>query len=285
MSILSIVRGVVNLSLLFWSVCGIYIIGWLFCGLSFFKNHPKVHYWGERLLFLGFCGQMFFIVTSYVELGDFLFGTLSGLLLFLSLLLILIYFILDFYFPNPIFEIVFPPLTVFFLILSILVSDLAIISQEFLSKSPVFGRFVLFTHASCSMLAYLLFGVACLTSIFFLFQEKQIKNKTLLLRSVKVPSLGFLDLLTYKVIASGFIFLTVGLLVGINMKIVATGGHQYLSLRQILPLATWGIFALFLVDRSIRGMRGRISAIWAIIGFTAAATSFVYEISLLVHRQ
>lgn len=274
-----------NFTLLYWSLCGIYLTGWILCCLSFFKNQQKIHLWGERFLFWGLCAQLFVIVASYIELEGFLFDTLSGLLLFLSLLLILIYFILDFYFPNQIFEIIFPPLVIFFLILSNLVSDQAIISQDFLDKSPVFGKFILYIHASCSMIGYLLFGVACLTSIFFLHQEKQIKNKTLLLPDVKVPSLGFLDSLNHKIITAGFLFLTVGLLLGINMKIISSGGLPQISLRQILPLTTWSLYALFLIDRSISGLRGKITAIWAVIGFATAVTSFVYEISILIAKR
>ncbi|MCP4751434.1 MAG: cytochrome c biogenesis protein CcsA [Proteobacteria bacterium] len=271
-------------TILFLSLCGIYLIGWLFCCVNFFRNQPGVRSWGERLLFLGLCTQLFFIVASYIELGDFLFDSLSGLFLFLSLLLILTYFILNFYFPNQIFKIIFPPLTIFFLLVSILISDQVIIAQGFLDKSPVFGKFVLYVHASCSMLGYLLFGVACLASIFFLYQDKQIKNKTLLLRNVKIPSLGFLDSLNYKVITAGFLFLTVGLLLGVIMKTISTEGAPQISMRQILPFSTWGLYAFFLIDRSISGLRGKATAVWAIVGFAAAVTSFVYEISLLIQQ-
>jgi ABC-type uncharacterized transport system permease subunit len=275
----------VNFTILFWGLFGVYATGWLFCVLSFFRNMDKVRVWGERILFFGLFFQIFIIVVTYIQLEGFLFDSLSGLLLFLSLLMIVIYFILNRYFSNQIFAIVFPPVTLFFLALSILVSDQAIIAKAFLDKSPVFGRYFLYIHASFSMIGYLLFGVACLTSIFFMYQEKQIKNKTLLLKKVRVPSLGFLDALNYKVITAGFIFLTIGLLVGINMKIVSAGGFPETSLRQVLPIVTWAIYAFFLVDRFINGLRGQITAIWSIMGFLAAVVSFIYEISFLIEKR
>ena len=274
-----------NFTLLFWGLFAVYAVGWLLCVLSFFRNLDRIRLWGERFLILGLSLQIFIIIATYVNLEGFLFDSLSGLLLFLSLLMILIYYILNYYFTNQIFAIVFPPITLFFLALSILVSDQAIIAKAFLDKSPVFGRYFLYLHASCSMLGYLLFGVACLTSIFFLHQEKQIKNKTLMLERVKVPSLGFLDALNFKVITAGFIFLTIGLLVGINMKIVSSGGFPETSLRQILPIITWAIYAFFLVDRFINGLRGKITAIWSIMGFMAAVISFIYEISFLIEKR
>ncbi|PCI24728.1 MAG: hypothetical protein COB67_11320 [SAR324 cluster bacterium] len=267
----------------FWLLCGLYACGWFFCCLSFFKNQANFHTLGERVLFLGLGIHLFFIVSSYIEIGDFSFTSLSGLFLFGSLLVILIYFILDFYFPNEIFEIIFPPLTIFFLMLSILIADQSIGTHAFLEKSPVFGKFVLYIHGSFTMLGYLLFGVGCLTSIFFLYQEKQIKNKTFHLGDGKVPSLGFLDALNYKVIAVGFLFLTIGILVGIAMRVIAHEGHPEVSLRQILPITAWGVYAFFLLDRSVKGLRGKVTAIWSIVGFLCAASSFVYEMFAIVN--
>jgi len=264
-----------------------YFLGWVLCCLSYFQIEQRVKVWGERLLILGVAVQLVFIVASYTVMDTLLFNSLSGLLMFLSLLLILVLFILNFYFPDQIFELVLTPLAIFFLILSVLISDLPIISQEFLDRSTLFGRSLLIAHGSLSMLGYLLFGVACLASIFFLYQEKRIKNKTLLLQKVKVPSLGFLDTIIFKMVIAGFLFLTVGLLLGINMSVSANEGvpRLSLSLRQLLPVFTWSVYSILLISRSIIGIRGRNSAIWSIIGFLVAVISFVYEISLLTQQN
>ncbi len=274
-----------NFIVLYWIVFGIYCTGWLTCCLSFFSNDKYGAAWGERLLFLGLAVQLVFIGVGYFTSGAFLFESLSGLFLFLSFFTILIFAILDLKFPNQIFKIIFPPVAIFFLILSITISDQVIVARQFLDKSPVFGKFMLISHASFAMLGYLLFGVACLTSMFYLYQENKIKSKTLLLQNVKVPSLGFLDKLNYKVITVGFLFLSVGLLLGINMKIIATSGQVEISLRQGLPVATWLIYALFLIDRFINGLRGKITSLWAIAGFVTAVTSFAYEVYLLVQKS
>lgn len=273
------------LFIIFWTVCTIYLIGWLLSCLSFFSNDKYAKGWGERCLFAGLIVQLGYIVIDYIRLGNFLFDNLSGLFLFLSFFTILIFIILAIGYPNQIFRIIFPPVSIFFMILSITISDQSIIVQQFLTKSPVFGKLMLYMHASFAMLGYLLFGVACLTSMFFLYQENKIKSKKLALQNVKVPSLGFLDKLNYKVIAVGFLFLSVGLLLGINMKIIATGGELEITLRQILPIATWLIYAIFLIDRFITGLRGKITSLWAIAGFLTAIGSFTYEIYLLVQRS
>lgn len=270
--------------LLFWSVCSLYFIGWITNGITLFTNERIEKGWGERILLLGLFLQFIYIILDLITSGSFPLDSLSGLFLYLSFFTILIFFVVEFKFPNQIFKIVFPPVSLFFLVLSITISDQAIVAKAFLDKSPGFGNFMLFAHASCSMLGYLLFGVACLTSMFYLYQENKIKKKTLMLSNEKVPSLGFLDKMNYKVIAMGFLFLSVGILLGINMKIISTSGQIELSLRQLLPVTTWLIYALFLIDRFINGLRGKITSMWSIAGFLAAVTSFLYEVSLLIER-
>lgn len=274
-----------SFSLLFWVNVFVYTIGWIFCCISFFSNEKLFNRWGESVLRLGLVLQLILIILGYFRLGDVLFDTLSSLFLFLSFCTILIFVVIDIKFPNQIFKIIFPPVAMFFLVLSITISDQVIVAKEFLAASPVFGKTLLFVHASSSMLGYLLFGVACLTSMFFLYQENKIKSKKLHLQDLKVPSLGFLDKLNYKIIAVGFLLLSIGLLLGINMKVIVTSQQMQLSLRQLLPVATWLIYALFLMDRFINGLRGKITAMWSIVGFCMAVTSFTYEVYLLTQRS
>lgn len=271
--------------MLFWTACFLYCAGWLLCCLTFFTNERLVKGWGERTLLSGLIVQLAYVGTGFLTQGFFLFESLSGLFLILSLFTISIFVVLEYKYPNQIFKIVFPPVAIFFLILSMTLTDQSIVARQFLDNSPGFGIAMLVTHASCAMLGYLLFGVSCLTSMFFLYQEDKIKKKKLLLENVKVPSLGFLDKLNYKVVTIGFLFLSVGLLLGINMKVIASGGVLEFSLRQVLPVGTWLIFAVFLVDRFINGLRGKITAMWSIIGFITALASFAYEISLLLERS
>jgi ABC-type uncharacterized transport system permease subunit len=89
----------------------------------------------------------------------------------------------------------------------------------------------------------------------------------------------------FRMIIAGFLFLTVGLLLGNVMGIFTYHGGPRISLRQLLPLFTWAVYAILLISHSAVGIRGRNSAIWSIAGFLVAVVSFIYEISLLVSRS
>lgn len=272
-----------NLANLFWSTSGLYILGWFICNLSFFHIRKNWHKVGELALFTGLVLHVIYIGIQFFRPNSSTFLTTAGILLFASLLTIIIYFILDYLYRKEIFEIIFPPLTLFFLLLSSLIANQILLVPQFITLSPMVGKFMIFIHASFSLIGYLLFGVACLTSIFFLKLEQKIKNKTLSLQDIKVPSLGFLDRLNHRVITSGFLFLTVGLLVGITLNLIVKQGFTSINLRLIFPIVTWGFYAFILFDRSIRGLSGKYTATWSIIGFIAAAFSFVYEMIVLTN--
>ena len=226
--------------------------------------------------------HLVYVGVSFMRPEYFPFYTMAGFLLVLSVLVMIIYFYLDYLYCKEIFEIIFPPLTVFFLILSNLLIRRVVFDSRLVDGSTAVNKAMLFVHASSSMLGYLLFGVACLTSIFFLAQEKKIKTKKLLLAEVKMPSLGFLDRLNYRILSSGFLFSTIGLLVGVSMKLIVSGAYEGIALRQAIPFGTWLFYALFLIDRSIRGLQGKATAILAILGFSAALISFIYEMVVLM---
>ena len=272
-----------NLANLFWSTSGLYILGWFICNLSFFHIRKNLHKIGEFTLFMGLVLHVIYIGIQFFRPNSSPFTTIAGILLFTSLLTSTIYFILDYLYRKEIFEIIFPPLTLFFLLLSSLISNQTLLVPQFITVSPIAGKSMIYIHASFSLIGYLLFGVACLTSIFFLKLEQKIKNKTLLLQDIKVPSLGFLDRLNHRVITSGFLFLTIGLLMGITVNLIVKQGFTSINLRLIFPILTWGFYAFVLFDRSIRGLSGRFTATWSIIGFIAAAFSFIYEMIILTH--
>ena len=275
------IGSVVHSIILFWIVCCLYLLGWLLCAFSFFRDWARLHRSGEFILLSGLAVHLPYAGFRFFRPQFSPFYTVAGLLLVLSLLVAIVYFLLDYLYRKEIFEIVFPPLAVFFLILSNLPIHQSVVDSQFINESTNLYKAMLFSHAFCSMLGYLLFGVACFPSIFFLSQEKKIKTKRLLLADAKVPSLGFLDRLNHRILSSGFLFLSVGLLVGTGMKLTAGDGYEGVTLRQVIPFCTWLFYALFLFDRFLRGLQGKVTAIMAIFGFSAALLSFLYEMLVL----
>ncbi len=271
-----------NTTFLFRIICIFYLAGWWLCVISFFRDKKGFHRAGEFVLSSSLLVHLLYTGISFSQPEFSPFYTVAGILQVLSVLIMIIYLYLDYSYGKEIFELIFPPLTVFFLMLSNLLIHQTLVNLQFISDSTFMSKAMLFVHAFCSMLGYSLFGGACLASIFFLFQEKKIKTKKLHLTDANLPSLGFLDRLNYRMVSSGFLFLTIGLLMGVSMRLIVSGKYEGVTPRQLIPLMTWLFYALILFDRSVRGLRGKTTAIWAILGFSAALISFVYEMHVLI---
>src|SRR5476651_65296 len=77
-------------------------------------------------------------------------------------------------------------------------------------RGPLFG-----IHVSSLLFAYASFALACVIGITYVLLFKEIKAKHLGFFYARLPSLQVLDRMNHRAIAIGWIFLTVGLIVGV----------------------------------------------------------------------
>jgi cytochrome c-type biogenesis protein CcsB len=88
-------------------------------------------------------------------------------------------------------------------------------------------------------------------------------------------SLGRLDTLSYRLIALGFPFLTIGLTTGAVWANVAWGTYWGWDPKETWSLITWIIYALYLHLRLMKGWRGRKTAYLNIIAFLTVLFTFL----------
>lgn len=110
------------------------------------------------------------------------------------------------------------------------------------------------------------FGLACLLVAAILFGRRRIAEK--------LPSLELLDDLMYKSIAVGFAFFTIATVLGALWAAEAWGGYWSWDPKETWALIVWLNYAAWLHMRLMKGLRGVISAWWALIGL--AITSFAF---------
>lgn len=173
-----------------------------------------------------------------------------------------------------------PLFTIFVLGISAVLSSQNIPTIETIRDAPIVYQTTLIIHISTMIAGYILFGLSCFSSILFLYQEHQIKTKLVKLLVNQFPSLSTLDQISYRSVILGFLFLTVGLILGV----VLSDGLQ--SLRSIvrigITLLIWLLYAFFLVERYFKGSARRYSAIWSVAGFFLVLMSLFVEFSHLV---
>jgi cytochrome c-type biogenesis protein CcsB len=109
-------------------------------------------------------------------------------------------------------------------------------------------------------------GVAALIVAGILFARRRIAER--------LPSLEVLDDVMYKAIAVGFAFFTIATVLGALWAAEAWGGYWSWDPKETWALIVWLNYAAWLHMRLMKGLRGTVSAWWALVGL--AVTTFAF---------
>jgi len=140
-------------------------------------------------------------------------------------------------------------------------------------------------HLVISLLAYSLLSVAVLQSVMLGLQERALHRHQAggILRNL--PPLETMELLLFRMIAVGFVLLTLTLVSGIFFSETLFGKPLRFTHHIVLSLIAWAVFAALLWGHWRHGWRGRIAVRWTVIGFLLLllgyfGSKFVLEILL-----
>ena len=92
--------------------------------------------------------------------------------------------------------------------------------------------------------------------------------------AAKLPELPVLDDMMYKAIAVGFAFFTIATVLGALWAAEAWGGYWSWDPKETWALIVWLNYAAWLHMRLMKGLRGVVSAWWALVGL--AITTFAF---------
>src|SRR5213076_86750 len=146
-------------------------------------------------------------------------------------------------------------------------------------QGPLFG-----IHVSSLLFAYASFAIACVIGITYMLQFKEIKAKHLGFFYARLPSLLVLDRMNQRAIVIGWLFLTVGLIVGVvwaaQARAYAAGDPrvQAMSLRDpkiFVAILCWAVYSFELFAARRIGWGGRRAAYLSALGFLIVLFNFV----------
>jgi cytochrome c-type biogenesis protein CcsB len=110
------------------------------------------------------------------------------------------------------------------------------------------------------------FGIAALIVAGILWGRRRIAER--------LPSFEVLDDVMYKSIAVGFAFFTIATVLGALWAAEAWGGYWSWDPKETWALIVWLNYAAWLHMRLMKGLRGAVSAWWALVGL--AVTTFAF---------
>ncbi len=140
-------------------------------------------------------------------------------------------------------------------------------------------------HILISVLAYSLLSIAALQAILLAIQDHHLRNRHPGGFIRVLPPLQTMEILLFRMIAIGFVMLSLALLSGIIfLKDIFA---QHLAHKTILSIVAWLVFAVLLWGRQRYGWRGRIAIRYTLSGFVLLmlayfGTKMVFE--LVLHR-
>lgn len=91
----------------------------------------------------------------------------------------------------------------------------------------------------------------------------------------RLPAKKVLEEMTYKAIAIGFLFFTIATVLGALWAADAWGGYWSWDPKEVWALIVWLNYAAWLHMRLIKGWRGDILALWAVVGLLVTTFAFI----------
>lgn len=143
-----------------------------------------------------------------------------------------------------------------------------------LAPSPLF-----LAHIAVAFLAYALFTIAALHAGTMAILEKRLHDHSHAPDLPYLPPLLTLERLLFRIIAIGFILLTLALLSGMLFSEQLFGkpfsfGH-FTQHKTVFAILSWIIYAGLLWGRKIYGWRGRTAIWWSLTGFAMLVLAYI----------
>ena len=126
-------------------------------------------------------------------------------------------------------------------------------------------------HAAIAILAYGAFGLAFVTGVMYLVQERQLKSRKLGASFLLLPPIEQLDVINYRLVLLGFIMLTAGMIGGfVSYRIV---GH-WSAPKIAWVVVVWFLYGSLIAARWLWSVRGRRSALVSVLSFTFVLVAY-----------
>jgi len=139
-------------------------------------------------------------------------------------------------------------------------------------------------HIASLLFAYASFALAAMLGLTYVLQFKEIKKKQLGYLYTRLPSLHILDAMNSRAVVIGWLFLTIGVVVGVvwaaQARALSPGNVnlQEMSLddpKIFIAVLSWAVYSFQMVARRTLGWTGRRSAWLSALGFAIILLNFL----------
>ena len=255
----------------------LYVAAGVAYGVHFARRQPQVGRTATTLLLFAVLAHTFVIGMQTMEVRHVPFANFSSAISTFVWLLTLSYLYLELTTDER-------AMGVFILPIVIGLQAVAVIFPGVENNDPVLDSPWFWIHISSLLFAYASFALAGVLGLTYVLQFKEIKKKHLGFLYTRLPSLQILDVMNYRAVTVGWLFLTMGLVVGViwaaQARVAAPNDPNLQAMAlddpKILAAAlTWAIYSFAMFARRTMGWSGRRGAWLSAAGFVIVLLSFV----------
>ena len=162
---------------------------------------------------------------------------------------------------------------------------LPVINPGVENRDPVLDSPWFWVHVSSLLFAYASFALASVLGLTYMLQFKEIKKKHLGFFYSRLPSLQILDTMNSRAVTIGWVFLTVGVAVGViwaaQARAVAPDNENLQAMfspndmKIVFAFITWAVYSFAVFARRTLGWNGRRAAWLSAVGFVIVLLNFV----------
>lgn len=245
--------------------------------VHFAKRQPAIGRMATTLLLLAVLSHTFVIGMQTMEVRHVPFASRSHAISTFVWLLALSYIYLEVTTDER-------AMGVFILPIAVGLQMIPAFSPGIENADPVLDSPWFWVHLLSLMFSYATFALAGMLGLTYMLQFKEIKKKHLGYFYARLPSLHVLDAMNSRAVVVGWLFLTIGVVVGVvwtaQARALAPGNSnlQAMSLNDpkiLIALLTWAVYAFEVFARSTMGWNGRRAAWLSAVGFVIVLLNFL----------
>ncbi|TCK61854.1 cytochrome C assembly family protein [Seleniivibrio woodruffii] len=245
------------------------VLALLHVTLYIFMGHQRLVIITNTFAVLGLVFASIQFIDLWKDRHMLPFGSLSGLFLFLSLALLLVYVLMYVKYKRVSLGLFIFPLTVLFIMISRLAGGM----PEYVN--PNAASFWLYIHLPFTIIGTAFFMVSTVCGIMYFIQERQLKNKKFGIIFRSFPPLDTIDKLINTTLYIGFYTFTIGLLSGLVWMMYANGVINIYSPKLVFAIITWIIYSGITFYKQLKGLSPKHTALSTIIGFISVLITYV----------
>ena len=157
-------------------------------------------------------------------------------------------------------------------VMFLIIGYAAMQSKEVKELMPALRSNWLGFHVSTAIISYGAFGVSFVLGIIFLLRDRMKEDS---FWGQHTPAKEKLDIISYRAVALGLLFLTFTIITGAIWAERAWGSYWSWDPKETWSLVTWIIYAIYLHLRIHRGWEGKAAATFAVVGFICVIFTYI----------